>query len=276
MKLGNEPYCVNPTKNERDAWDRRASVSGCSFKGVLFKSFPESLNRVLHKFHVEFISEGLSGVDGNISILDAGCGYGRISAEIRNRFSRPRIFGLDSSWHFIKSYTGYVPGITTGIRGDVTDLPFQSESFDAVVIVTCLMYIPSRLRQRVLREIFRVTREGGMIIVIEPGLIAQRIYSCFGLLDLVNKHSNCMDLNTGGTGSTVRELSQWTKDNDGDILNTYANPGFALILPLLLVASRFSFKGLLHWLLQLSGLLDRILHKKPYLSLHIGLIIRKG
>jgi SAM-dependent methyltransferase len=269
-------YDVSPTKDERDAWDRRADVSGSNLSGVLFKGFPEALNRALHKFHSEIILRELSGIEGDASILDAGCGYGRISVEIRNCSSKFKIFGLDSSWWFIKSYMGHVPGNTAGIRGDIIHLPFQSGSFNAVIVVTCLMYLPYHLQSIGIKEFLRVTKKGGTIIFVEPGLVAQKIYSGFGLTNLLRKGKRSGSFSTGGTGFRLRELVRWIHENGGVVLRIYGNPGFTLMLLPLLAVSRLSSAPPFQKLYRLSSSLDKILKNKGTFSTHMGLVVGKG
>ena len=265
----------SPTKDTREAWNRRAGLSGLRPEGVLFKRFPEALNRVIHEFHSKIISDGLSGLNEDCSILDVGCGYGRISVEIRKRFLHQKIFGIDGSWNFIRDYAGFVGGKTTGLRGDAVDLPFHSGCFDAVIAVTCLMYIPYGLRSKCMEEIFRVTKDGGIIILIEPGISAQRIYSCFRIPNLIKKSGIFKDHNTGGKGFTTEEIQRYLRSNGGIILKKYGNPGFSLMLPPLFLSLRLSLNGMYNMFFRFSIFLDQIVHIKPDLSLHMGFVVRK-
>ena len=275
MISGNKPVNGSPTKTEREAWERRAEVSGRSLRGVLFKGLPEILNKALHKFHTEIILQELSRIQDDSSILDAGCGYGRISVEIRKSFPKFKIIGLDSSWRYVKSYIGHISGETAAVQGDIIHLPFHSESFNAVVVVTCLMYLPHHLCSKCLQELFRVAKRGGVIILVEPGLAAQKTYSCFGLTKYLRRGGRSGKYNTGGAGFRLRELMAWVKENRGNVSKVYGNPGFALMLLPLLAALWISSGPLFQKLYRLSCSLDRIFQNRGTYSIHMGLVLKK-
>lgn len=55
-------------------------------------------------------------------------------------------------------------------HGDAAALPFPDASFDAACVSFALHEMPSSVRERVLREMARVTRPGGTIIVVDYAL----------------------------------------------------------------------------------------------------------
>jgi demethylmenaquinone methyltransferase/2-methoxy-6-polyprenyl-1,4-benzoquinol methylase len=55
-------------------------------------------------------------------------------------------------------------------HGDATNLPFEATSFDATCISFALHEMPNSVRERVLREMARVTRPGGRALVVDYGL----------------------------------------------------------------------------------------------------------
>ncbi len=60
-------------------------------------------------------------------------------------------------------------------QADAVSLPFDDRSFDAACISFALHEMPSRVRERVLREMARVTRPGGRVVVVDYSLPRARI-----------------------------------------------------------------------------------------------------
>lgn len=272
MDLTNDFPEMVAIRKKREAWNQRAKVCGCGFRGVLFKGLPDILNSLIHFFHTDFVIQGLAVTAKMDCVLDMGCGYGRISAEIMANYPSTSIYGVDSSWEFITRYRRFLGKKAQAIGADALSLPFKSETFQAVVVVTCLMYLPSTFRQRALEEIFRVTRRGGIIILIEPGLLAQKIFSIgrFKARNTVN------GLGTGGTGFALRNLKRCIADNGGVILDEKGNLGFTIGLLPLLLATKVSKEICLKMLVRFTGGFDKLFGKFPQFSMYFGLIVKKG
>ncbi|MBZ0274105.1 methyltransferase domain-containing protein [bacterium] len=97
--------------------------------------------------------------------LDAACGTGHLVRE----FAREgcRAVGVDLSDAMLKvARKRDEPGVEF-MRADATHLPFAAGSFDVVTIVLALHEMESMTRERVLRELRRVTAPGGRIVVID-------------------------------------------------------------------------------------------------------------
>lgn len=60
-------------------------------------------------------------------------------------------------------------------QADATNLPFEAATFDATCISFALHEMPQGIRERTLREMVRVTRAGGTIIIVDYGLPPSRI-----------------------------------------------------------------------------------------------------
>ena len=95
-------------------------------------------------------------------ILDVGCGTGIFTLDILE--SGPGVVGVDISLPMLmraRQKTGgdsYHP-----ITGDMLTLPFADEVFDKTVSMTALEFVENA--HDAVRELFRVTRKGGVIVV---------------------------------------------------------------------------------------------------------------
>ncbi len=95
-------------------------------------------------------------------ILDAGCGTGVFTMEMIS--CGARVVGLDLSLSMIRR--AREKDRTSQLRiisANILCLPFPENSFDKTVSITALEFIPDG--QKAIKELFRVTRKGGTIVV---------------------------------------------------------------------------------------------------------------
>ena len=98
-------------------------------------------------------------------VLDVGCGIGVEPVRIATTTSA-RVVGLDISdqmlaWADQRAREAGVRGRIELVRGDVLDLPFASDRFDAVLCESVLAFVEDK--KRAIRELVRVTRPGGWV-----------------------------------------------------------------------------------------------------------------
>lgn len=125
------------------------------------------LGRVTEQIEQEAVLAAAGELEG-LSVLDAGCGDGAYSLLARRRGAR--VIGIDTSEAMLDAARekAHVAGATIDfVDASAERLPFASESFDAVFMVTllCLLNVPSLA----VREVHRVLRPGGRLIVGELG-----------------------------------------------------------------------------------------------------------
>jgi SAM-dependent methyltransferase len=96
------------------------------------------------------------------SVLDVGCGPAPLATSLLGR--NMRYVGLDVSAAMLDAARSRVDKVTL-IRGAVP-LPFKDESFDAVVALGFVEYFDDSVA--VLRELSRVVRRNGVLIVSTP------------------------------------------------------------------------------------------------------------
>ena len=107
-------------------------------------------------------------ISGANRILDVACGVGFDVIELARRFPDADVYGLDPSQGFLDTARERAQDLANArfVRGDSRRLPFSDGCFDAVRIDRSLQHIAAPLKA--LREMVRVARKGGRIVVAEP------------------------------------------------------------------------------------------------------------
>jgi ubiquinone/menaquinone biosynthesis C-methylase UbiE len=107
-------------------------------------------------------------IDENSTVLEVGCGVGYTACEIARRYGA-RVVGIDLSKNMISNakkrarQLGLEGGVEFRVE-DVTELPFQDESFDVVLMESFLNILGEpELIEKALLEIARVTKPGGRV-----------------------------------------------------------------------------------------------------------------
>lgn len=152
----------NRTDELAEEWQARSKRLGLTKRAVLFKRFPGWMNEYIHRRHVGFATKHCPA--GARKLLDVGCGYGRISLELRERFPNLEFHGVDLCKEFADEYRRTFGSCYNG--------PIQSysttERFDVIVIVTTLMYLAAEERREVLAYLWSTLNDGGCLVCIEP------------------------------------------------------------------------------------------------------------
>lgn len=94
-------------------------------------------------------------------LLDLGCGYGAVTAAMR--VAGPILAGLDRDSEAVAHARQRCPDVPS-VVGDAHDIPFATNSVDALLSVSTLQYTRWR---RVLSECHRVLKPGGRGVFIE-------------------------------------------------------------------------------------------------------------
>lgn len=150
------------TENIKHQWDKRQKKLGNTARAVLFKNFPGFFNNRINRKHVQFLLESLPSHAR--SLLDVGCGYGRTATEIKQRHPEMEINGVELCEEFARAFEDDVGSCFNGSIGDF----HTQRQYDAITIVTLLMYLDRYQQQEVLAKLWSNLRTGGRLILIEP------------------------------------------------------------------------------------------------------------
>ncbi len=110
----------------------------------------------------------LVGDPSGLTVLDVGCGDGVYAVAVSQRGGK--VFGLDRSLPMLEAARTRTISSGACVRwcqGAAQSLPFLDASFDLVLAVTALCWIPEPVVA--LKEMNRVLRPGGAVIVGELG-----------------------------------------------------------------------------------------------------------
>jgi len=106
----------------------------------------------------------LDSLSGPGRVLDAGCGQG--TPVLERLDEEAAAAGVDFSREQLRLAREAVPDAALG-QADMTRLPFDDDTFDAVVAYWSLIHVPLADHRTVLEEFARVLRPGGRALVCE-------------------------------------------------------------------------------------------------------------
>ena len=150
-----------------------------------------------------------------LRILNIGCGTGR-STEYLMQFGEVVSLEYDQ---FCCQYTRDRTGLDI-INGSITELPFETKSFDLVVAYDVIEHVEDD--NLAMREMKRVCNDGGIVMVTVPAFM-----SLWGQHDVINHHYRRYQVNR------IKELFITQGDQGKLLFSSYFNT--YLFLPILAV-----------------------------------------
>lgn len=174
-------------------------------------AFDERLS-VHHKFNLKIAKKHIQKKD----VLDIGCWTGMVLDYIK--LDAKSISGIDPGAEAIAIARKKLPDASLKVA-NAQKLPFKNNSFDTVLLFEVIEHVPANLEDTVIKEISRVMRKKGILIISTPNkhilsilgdpaffLIGHRHYSMKYLIEMLQKN-NFKIRNTYQTGGIARILT---------------------------------------------------------------------
>lgn len=110
----------------------------------------------------------LAGVQPGDSVLDVGSSSGYLAKKLAAAAGPAgHVTGVDPSEAAIAYAQRRAPATVTFSVGAAQDLNLPDASFDVVTCTLAMHHIPARKREAALREMYRVTKPGGRVLVAD-------------------------------------------------------------------------------------------------------------
>lgn len=102
-------------------------------------------------------------ITSGMKILDVGCGNGRLLETLKDK--NIEYTGVDFSINLIEKAKQRYPQANFSVA-EITNLPYENESFDSVFAIAVFHHIPSKdYRQKALSELHRILKNKGILIL---------------------------------------------------------------------------------------------------------------
>lgn len=255
------------SNQQSTSWDERNFQD--SLQGVLFKNFPNVINEHIHHWHRKVLFKALH-TNPPQTLIDIGCGYGRLSLDLIRAFPSLKTTGLDISPHYVELYRK-----NTGCSAYATSLqtlPDHLDSFDCVLIVTALMYVPRKNVLTALQKIWDHLESKGKCIIIEPDCSGSFFQNPFGLKNLFFKNRM---INTKGSCFKHREAFSILSQLNPKSIQSFGMPVTTwLIIPIYGISKIFP-ESVTRFILKGVSCLDQWFGKLPLSTLHRAYILTK-
>ena len=112
------------------------------------------------------------------SVLDVGCGTGTLAIAAKRRVGPTgKVFGIDASPEMVEraGRKARKAGVDIVFKNEsIDELSFPDAQFDVVLSTLMLHHLPRNLREQGTREMGRVLKPGGRVLVVDFGGLGQQ------------------------------------------------------------------------------------------------------
>ncbi|HEY5946996.1 MAG TPA: methyltransferase domain-containing protein [Kofleriaceae bacterium] len=140
---------------------------------LLFRGTADVMRRQIIPPISELVRE-MGGAD-KVRLLDVGCGTGRTLHQLSIAHPKMRLHGCDLSPAYIKlarKRLEHVEELTLAVENGEA-LPWADETFDVVTSTYMFHELPRNARRNVVREMLRVVRPGGLVVLEDSAQISE-------------------------------------------------------------------------------------------------------
>jgi len=117
----------------------------------------------------------VSGGAEHIRLLDVACGTGRTLHQLAQTHPTMRLWGVDLSPHYVRAARkrlADVAELTLAVE-NAERLPFADGAFDVATSVYLFHELPRNARRNVMRELHRVVRPGGLVVIEDSAQLVE-------------------------------------------------------------------------------------------------------
>jgi len=127
------------------------------------------------KMHWHEFEDFLKYVKNNDTIIDLGCGNGRLFHFLKDK-RKIKYLGIDNSEKLLEEAKKLLPK-TKFIEGDLLKVPARNASAKIVACIAAFHHLPSKeLREKSLKEMHRILEKNGKLLLTVWNLLAQPKY----------------------------------------------------------------------------------------------------
>jgi SAM-dependent methyltransferase len=154
----------------KDYWaelaEQYGAVDSSGFAPILHPGAPPWFNQAIDHIQQGAVQRAvaLAKLSSGARLLDVGCGTGRWVRRYRELGFSP--VGVDATIGMLRIARSHRTTCPLA-AGLANDLPFSNDVFDCVSDITVVQHIPYRLQPQALREMIRVLKPGGRMILFE-------------------------------------------------------------------------------------------------------------
>ncbi|MBK16972.1 MAG: SAM-dependent methyltransferase [Prochlorococcus sp. SP3034] len=138
---------------------------------ILFNGTADSMRRRILKPLKKGLSKFNTRKNSLVKILDVATGSGRTLKQLRAAFPKEKILGIDLSDSYLKEASRFISDcdgdLIELIKANAENLPFEDNSMQAITCVYLFHELPRTIREKVLKEFFRVLEPGGVLILAD-------------------------------------------------------------------------------------------------------------
>ena len=138
---------------------------------ILFNGTADSMRRRILKPLKIGLSKFKDRKNSSIKLLDVATGSGRTLKQLRSSFPKEKILGLDLSDSYLKEASRYVSDLDGDlielIKANAEEIPYEDNSLQAISCVYLFHELPRTVREKVLKEFFRVLEPGGVLVLAD-------------------------------------------------------------------------------------------------------------
>jgi SAM-dependent methyltransferase len=109
------------------------------------------------------------GLDGFETVLDFGCGPGRVLRDLTEAQPGPAYYGCDIDPQAIRWASDHLPGVSFAVNRFHPPLPYEDHSFDLVFSVSIFSHLGLEDHRKWRSELARILRPGGLALITTNG-----------------------------------------------------------------------------------------------------------